>query len=70
MKYLGIDYGTKRIGIALSDEEGKLALASNRLVVKPSVVFKGDLVSYAREIVWYGRKGGKFYHSDVEVARL
>ncbi|OHA87955.1 MAG: hypothetical protein A2653_01860 [Candidatus Zambryskibacteria bacterium RIFCSPHIGHO2_01_FULL_43_25] len=25
MKYLGIDYGTKRIGIALSDEEGKLA---------------------------------------------
>jgi len=55
---------------AYLDEEGKLALASNRLVVKPSVVFKGDLVSYAREIVWYGRKGGKFYHSDVEVARL
>jgi putative Holliday junction resolvase len=25
MKYLGIDYGTKRIGIALSDESGSLA---------------------------------------------
>jgi len=25
MKYLGIDYGTKRIGLAISDEEGKLA---------------------------------------------
>lgn len=25
MKYLGIDYGTKRIGIALSDEEGSFA---------------------------------------------
>jgi putative holliday junction resolvase len=25
MRYLGIDYGTKRIGLALSDEEGSLA---------------------------------------------
>ncbi len=25
MKYLGIDYGEKRVGIAISDEEGKLA---------------------------------------------
>jgi putative pre-16S rRNA nuclease len=25
MKYLGIDYGTKRVGIAVSDAEGKIA---------------------------------------------
>ncbi len=25
MRYLGIDYGSKRIGIAISDEEGKIA---------------------------------------------
>ncbi|MDP2650037.1 MAG: Holliday junction resolvase RuvX [bacterium] len=25
MRYLGIDYGTKKIGLALSDEEGRLA---------------------------------------------
>ena len=25
MRYLGIDYGTKRIGIAISDEEGRIA---------------------------------------------
>ena len=25
MRYLGIDYGTKRIGLALSDEKGKMA---------------------------------------------
>lgn len=25
MKYLGIDYGTKRIGIALSDDDGQMA---------------------------------------------
>lgn len=27
MRYLGIDYGTKRIGTALSDEKGKMAFA-------------------------------------------
>lgn len=27
MRYLGIDFGTKRIGIALSDEKGKMAFA-------------------------------------------
>lgn len=27
MRYLGIDYGTKRVGIALSDENGKMAFA-------------------------------------------
>ena len=27
MKYLGIDYGTKRIGIAISDDTGSLAFA-------------------------------------------
>lgn len=26
MRYLGIDYGAKRVGVALSDEEGKFAL--------------------------------------------
>ena len=33
MRYLGIDYGAKRIGIALSDENGKMAFAY-------SVIFK------------------------------
>ena len=27
MRYIGIDYGTKRIGVALSDESGTLAFA-------------------------------------------
>lgn len=27
MRYIGIDYGTKRIGVALSDENGKMAFA-------------------------------------------
>ena len=32
MRYLGIDYGDKRIGIAISDEEGKFAFP--KLVVR------------------------------------
>jgi len=29
--------------------------------------FAGDLETYAREVVWYGRKGGAFYHPDITV---
>jgi putative Holliday junction resolvase len=32
MKYLGIDYGSKRVGIALSDEGGRLAFP--KMVIK------------------------------------
>lgn len=31
MKYIGIDYGKKKIGIALSDESGKMAFPENVL---------------------------------------
>ena len=34
MKYLGIDYGTKRIGIALSNQEGTLAF--------PKLIFQNN----------------------------
>ena len=32
MKYLGIDYGSKRVGVAVSDEMGKFAFAKAVLV--------------------------------------
>ncbi len=35
MRYLGIDYGAKRVGLALSDEEGRMAF--------PYKVIKNDL---------------------------
>lgn len=31
MRYLGLDYGKKRIGLALSDEEGKIAFPLSQL---------------------------------------
>src|SRR3990167_251093 len=44
MRYLGLDYGTKRIGIALSDEKGKMAFAygviANRGTEKVSAEIK------------------------------
>ncbi len=39
MKYLGIDYGTKRIGVAVSDENGTLAFPKDVLESSPSAVF-------------------------------
>jgi putative Holliday junction resolvase len=39
MKYLGIDYGTKRIGVAISDEDGKLAFPKTVIENNPESVF-------------------------------
>ncbi len=36
MRYIGIDYGTKRVGVALSDEGGKIAFAKE--------VFENDVL--------------------------
>lgn len=45
MRYLGIDYGSKRVGVAVSDEEGKFALP---LIVLPN---DGKLVDAVRKII-------------------
>jgi putative methyltransferase len=39
----------------------------NRLTISSDSVFEGDLESYARNIIWYGRKANKSRHSDVQV---
>jgi putative holliday junction resolvase len=38
MKFLGIDYGTKRIGISISDEDGKMAFPKE-IVLNDSNIF-------------------------------
>ncbi|MCD5389997.1 MAG: Holliday junction resolvase RuvX [Candidatus Pacebacteria bacterium] len=38
MKYLGIDYGTKKIGLAVSDERGKIAFPKNIISNSPDIV--------------------------------
>ncbi len=38
MRYLGIDYGTKRIGLALSDIEGKMAFPHKVILAEDDVI--------------------------------
>ncbi len=45
MRYIGLDFGTKRIGVAVSDGDGKLAFA--RTIIDAS----GDVRSALNEII-------------------
>ncbi|MDP3645706.1 MAG: Holliday junction resolvase RuvX [bacterium] len=47
MKYLGIDYGSKRIGIAVSDAEGKIAFP--RMTVGNNVKFLSTITQIIKE---------------------
>ena len=38
MKYLGIDYGTKRIGVAVSDEAGRVAFPREVIAAGPTAL--------------------------------
>jgi hypothetical protein len=47
--------------------ESKKPTRQNVLVsTMSSSSFKGDLAKYAREVIWYGRKGGEFRYSNVK----
>ncbi len=47
MKYLGIDYGEKRIGIAVSDEEGKVAFP--KVVLENSAKIVEEILAKVEE---------------------
>jgi putative holliday junction resolvase len=47
MRYLGIDYGTKRIGVAVSDKEGSLAFPLGTVQVGPRAL--SEIASLAKE---------------------
>ena len=51
MRYLGIDYGKKRIGLALSDEEGRLAFPHKTIT-------NSDTSSVAKEVGKIAKKEG------------
>lgn len=42
MKYLGIDYGTKRIGVAVSDDEGRVAFPLEVVAAGPEALARVD----------------------------
>ena len=45
MRYLGIDYGTKKVGLALSDESGRMGFPH------ASIPNDGRLIDYVRDLV-------------------
>jgi putative Holliday junction resolvase len=45
MRYLGIDFGTKKVGLALSDESGRMGFPH------ASIPNDGRLIDYVREII-------------------
>jgi putative Holliday junction resolvase len=47
MRHLGIDFGSKRVGIALSDERGEFAIPF--IVLKFSKKLVGEIVDIAKE---------------------
>lgn len=47
MRYLGIDFGTKKIGVALSDEAGQMGFPHSVLPVTPALV--EDLAAFAKK---------------------
>ncbi len=44
MKYLGIDYGTKRVGIAISDNDGSFAFPKGILPLEKSLDYIASLI--------------------------
>jgi putative methyltransferase len=48
--------------------EVELRTGSTQLLIRPNQQFGGDLERYARDIVWYGRKGNVMRHRDISVA--
>src|SRR3989344_4282034 len=50
MRFLGVDYGTKRIGLALSDEEGKFAYPhavlknNSKIIEQITTICRGEKV--------------------------
>ncbi len=67
-------HGARETALSLStDAHGYFAGEArpgpvNTLIRAPRA-YDGDLERFAREVVWYGRKGGRMYYDDIEVVK-
>lgn len=63
MKFLGLDYGLKRIGVAVSDEEGKMAFPREILETDQALAKLGPVISDEKTAIVVvglpGKLGGK-----------
>jgi putative Holliday junction resolvase len=51
MKYLGIDYGSKRVGIAVSDESARFALPKKVLNNSKKVFADGEILNEIKKLI-------------------
>jgi hypothetical protein len=70
---LDLDYGLPEyIQAVMNGEPAALLRGRKRYHIVRNQNFNGDKIRFAREVVWYGRKGGKFlyaFHPAPESAR-
>jgi len=50
-------------------DKPELIKVKNKLIFSDIQEFGGNLPDYAREIIWYGRKGGKFFHNQEKIKK-
>lgn len=50
MRYIGIDYGTKRVGVALSDESGRLAFPHSVLKSDKTLLSKIENITKEQKV--------------------
>ncbi len=50
---------------SLNGSKEELAQRPTTVCIRPDEYFGGDFESFARTVVWYGRKGGRFHHTPI-----
>jgi putative Holliday junction resolvase len=67
MKYLGIDYGTKRVGLALSDETGTIARPFLVLKNTPNLISDIEKIIQSEKVegIVVGGSGGNKIETDI-----
>ena len=54
------------IGRGDNDAADAAAVAGAFELKRNAGISQANLETYAREVVWYGRKGGRFRHTDIQ----
>ena len=63
---ISLSYDLHKYFCGLENRAWNLYKIPNRLSIMADKSFAGDLMAYAKEVVWYGRKGGRFHHDISE----
>ena len=65
MKVLGIDYGAKKMGIAVSDDSGKIEFREFLKMMTSTIGEKNNREDVGKVFSMFSNKSGKIYISDL-----